>query len=83
MGLVISDELLKSAKMSEADLMKEIVIMLFQQEKLTLGKAANLLNISQLEFQNILASGNLFVHYDLEEWEEDLQTLQDDFFKTN
>jgi len=48
MSLVISHELLKSAKMSEADLMKEIIIMLFQQEKITLGKAANLLNISQL-----------------------------------
>jgi predicted HTH domain antitoxin len=77
MSLVISDDLLKSVKMSEEDLMKEIIIMLFQQEKISLGKAANLLNISQLKFQKILANRNLFVHYDLAEWEEDLETLRE------
>jgi predicted HTH domain antitoxin len=40
MSLVIPDELLKAARMSEAELMQEIVLMLFGQEKLTLGRAS-------------------------------------------
>lgn len=40
MSLVIPDELLQMAHMSEADLKLEIAILLFQQEKITLGTAS-------------------------------------------
>jgi predicted HTH domain antitoxin len=76
MSLVISDELLKAAKVSEDELMQEIVLLLFQQDKLSLGKASHLLGISQMEFQKLLASRKICLHYDVEEFREDIKSLQ-------
>jgi predicted HTH domain antitoxin len=77
MSLVIPDELLKAARMSEAELMQEIVLMLFQQEKLTLGRASRLLGITQIEFQRLLASRKICVHYDVEDFRQDIKSLQE------
>ena len=62
--------------MSESELMREIVLMLFQQEKLTLGKASRLLNLSSIELQRLLASRKICVHYDVEDFRYDLKSLQ-------
>jgi predicted HTH domain antitoxin len=77
MSLVIPDELLKAARMSEAELMQEIVLMLFGQEKLTLGRASRLLGITQIEFQRLLASRKICVHYDVEDFRQDIKSLQE------
>lgn len=76
MSLVISDELLKAAKVSEDELIQEIVLLLFQQDKLTLGKASHLLGMNQMEFQKLLASRKICLHYDVEEFREDIKSLQ-------
>ncbi len=39
MNLTIPDELVKASGLSEAKLLQELVIVLFQQDKLSLGKA--------------------------------------------
>lgn len=77
MGLVISDEVLQSTHMSEAELRQEIAVLLFHKEKLTLGQASQLAGVSQWQFQHLLASRHIPVHYDVTEFEEDLQTLQE------
>jgi predicted HTH domain antitoxin len=38
MSIIISDEVLQTTQMSEAELLTEIAIMLFQKEKFTLGQ---------------------------------------------
>lgn len=43
MSLVIPDEIVKASGMSETELMQEIVLMLFQQKKISIGKASRLL----------------------------------------
>ena len=55
MSVVISDEILHAARMSEAELKQEIAVMLFQKEKLTLGQASRLAGMNQLQFQHLLA----------------------------
>lgn len=77
MSLIISDEILAATGMSEVELKQEIAILLFQKEKLTLGKASQLAGMSQLQFQHLLASRQIPVHYDVAELEEDLKTLQE------
>ncbi|OGG46754.1 MAG: hypothetical protein A3F84_18210 [Candidatus Handelsmanbacteria bacterium RIFCSPLOWO2_12_FULL_64_10] len=77
MGLIISDDLLHATGMSETELRQEIAILLFQREKLTLGQASQLASMSQLQFQHLLASRQIPVHYDVAELEEDLKTLQE------
>jgi len=39
MSIVVSDELLTTARMAEAEMRQEIAVMLFQKEKLTLAQA--------------------------------------------
>jgi predicted HTH domain antitoxin len=65
MNVTISDEILSATRMSEAELKQEIAIMLFQKEKLTLGQASNLAEMNQFQFQNLLASRQIPLHYDL------------------
>jgi len=77
MSLVIPDEILQAARMSASELKKEIAILLFQKEKLTLGQSSRLAEMSQLAFQHLLASRQIPVHYDIAEFEEDLRTLRE------
>jgi predicted HTH domain antitoxin len=76
-SLVISDDVLQAAKISEADLMREIAVMLFQQERITLGKASQLAGLNQIEFQQLLATRNICLHYDVAEYEADIKSLQE------
>jgi predicted HTH domain antitoxin len=77
MSLVIPDEILHTARMTAAELAQEIAILLFREDKLTLGQASRLAQMSQLQFQFLLASRQIPVHYDVAEFDADLQTLQE------
>ncbi|HEY9798112.1 MAG TPA: UPF0175 family protein [Leptolyngbyaceae cyanobacterium] len=76
MSVVVSDDILQAAGMSEAELKLEIAIMLFQQEKLSIGKASHLAGINQIQFQQLLARRGICIHYDVAEFQEDLKNLQ-------
>lgn len=76
MSLLISDEIVKASGLTEFDLLLEIMILLFQQDKISLGKASELLGISQIRFQRLLSDRRICVHYDVAEFEEDLQYLR-------
>lgn len=77
MSLLIPDELVKASGLSETELLQELVLLLFQRQKLTLGKASRLLGMTQLEFQALLASHDLYIHYDVEDLHEDVRNLQE------
>jgi predicted HTH domain antitoxin len=77
MSVVIPDEILLTTRMSEAELMQEIAVMLFQKEKLTLAQASRLAGMNRLQFQHLLASRRIPVHYDVAEFESDIKTLQE------
>ena len=76
MGVLIPDDILQAAHMTEAELTQEIAVLLFQREKLTLGQASRLAGINRLQFQHLLASRDIPVHYDRIDFEEDLKTLE-------
>ncbi|MCS6831883.1 MAG: UPF0175 family protein, partial [bacterium] len=46
MSLVIPDEVLQAARMTEEEMKLELAVLLFQKEKLTLGQAAELAGMS-------------------------------------
>lgn len=77
MSLLLSDEIIQASGLSEQELFLEIVIMLFQKDKISLGKASELLQIHRMQFQKLLADRNLCVHYDVAEFQEDLKTLRE------
>lgn len=75
MSLVIPDDFLRAANISAGELRREIALLLFQQDKLTLGQASEFAGMSQLEFQRLLGSLRISVHYDRQEFADDLNTL--------
>jgi predicted HTH domain antitoxin len=75
MSLVISDEIVKASGLPEDELLLEIVVMLFKMDKISLGKAAELLKMSQIRFQRLIADRGICVHYDVAEFQEDIQHL--------
>ena len=77
MSLVISDDLIRTSRLSERDLFLEIVLMLFRQDKISLGKASELMGMHRMQFQKLLADRDICVHYDVAEFQEDLKTLQE------
>jgi predicted HTH domain antitoxin len=77
MSLVISDDLVKASGFSENELFLEIVIMLFRQDKISLGKASELVGLHRMQFQKLLADRGICVHYDVTEFQDDLNNLQD------
>ncbi|MGA7732727.1 MAG: UPF0175 family protein [Chloroflexia bacterium] len=76
MSLVISDEILSAAQMTPAELAQEIAVLLFQKDKLSIGQASHLAGIPIAQFQHLLASRQIPVHYDIEDFEQDLETLR-------
>ena len=77
MSVVIPDEILHAIHMTADELMQEVAILLYQKEKLTLGQASQLAGMSQLQFQFLLASRRIPIHYDIAEFEADLTTLRE------
>jgi len=75
MSLVISDDLVKASGFTENELFLEIVLMLFQQDKISLGKASELLGLHRMQFQTLISERCICVHYDIDEFQEDLNNL--------
>jgi len=71
--LTLKEEIVQSAKLTEAELTTELAIALFQQDRLTLGQAASLANLPQLDFQRLLGARRIPVHYEIEAMEQDVR----------
>ncbi|HEY9706339.1 MAG TPA: UPF0175 family protein [Allocoleopsis sp.] len=54
----------------------ELAIRLYQKSMLSFGKARELAQLSKWEFHELLGQENIERHYDLEELETDLKTLE-------
>nr|NCS44479.1 UPF0175 family protein [Microcystis aeruginosa BS11-05] len=70
MSIDISDEILSATRMTEAEMRQEIAVMLFQKEKLTLAQASRFARMNRIAFQHLLASRQIPVHYDVEDFEQ-------------
>ena len=75
-GVTIPSDVLLAARMTGAELRQEIAVTLFRQGRLTAGQASRLAEIDRLRFQHLLASRGVPPHYDVEDFEDDLQTLR-------
>jgi len=75
MSVVIPDEILHTANMTADELMLEVAVLLFVKKKLTLGQASRLAGVPQLQFQLVLASRQIPLHYEVADLETDVQTL--------
>ena len=74
--LTIPTEYVRATRLTDFEILLEIAVLLFQKEKLTLGQAARLAGMPQFRFQSLLASRDIPIHYGIEDYREDLQTLK-------
>lgn len=77
MSILISDELLNTTRMTESEMRQEIAILLFQKDKLTLAQASHFAGTNRIAFQHLLASRQIPVHYDVEDFAQDIKNLQE------
>jgi predicted HTH domain antitoxin len=73
----IPADVLIATRMTPVELRLELAITLFQQGKLSFGKARELSEMDAWTFQQLLGSRGIAPHYDLPEYEEDLATLKE------
>ena len=76
-SIEIPREVLHAARMTPRDMRRELAIYLFQQGRLSFGKAREMAGMTVWAFQQLLASREIPVHYDVEDYEEDLRTLKE------
>ena len=70
-------EVLHAARMAPEELKRELALHLFQQGRLSFGKARELAGMRVGEFQLFLGSRGIPVHYDHASYREDLRVLSD------
>ena len=75
MSLVITDDIVKATRLSEAELRMEFAVLMYQQDRLTLGQASHFAEVSQQAMQKILGSRKIPVHYGMDDLEEDLELI--------
>lgn len=71
----IPDQIIEQSGLSAKEMLLKVAILLFQEEKLTLGQASKMAGLHQFEFQKELAKREIPVHYGEDDFERDLQTL--------
>ncbi len=71
----IPDQAINQSGLSAGEILLKVAIVLFQEEKLTLGQASRLAGLHQFEFQKELAAREIPVHYGEEDYQNDLRTI--------
>lgn len=77
MSIFIPDEIISATRMTETEMKQEIAVMLFQREKLTLAQASRFAGMHRVAFQHLLASRKISVHYDVQDFEQDIKNLRE------
>ncbi len=72
----IPREIVHVTRMTPQALKRELALHLFEQGKLSFGKARELAEMNVWEFQQLLGSRGISVHYDVADYEEDVDTLK-------
>jgi predicted HTH domain antitoxin len=73
----IPREILHVTRMTPEELRRELAVSLFQQHRLSFGKARELAGMTVWAFQQFLGSRGIPIHYGIEDYEEDLKTLRE------
>ncbi len=76
MGILIDDDLLHAARMSEPELKLEIAAMHYRRERLTLGQAARLAGLSQARMRLTLAAQGIAPNYGVDDFAEDMTVVR-------
>lgn len=73
--VLIEDELLQSAQLTEQEVRLELAIALYAQQRLSYGQARKLADMSHPEFEEVLFDRSIPSNYDVLAFKEDLKTI--------
>jgi predicted HTH domain antitoxin len=76
MVIEVPDTDLRGIAMTQAGIKLELAVALFEQDKLSLGKARELAGMTLVDFQRELARRQIPLHYDVEDLKLDVATLK-------
>ncbi len=63
-SIEIPREILRATRMTPQEIKQDLAILLFQQGKLSFGKACEMAGMSVWSFQQLLGSRGIPIHYD-------------------
>jgi predicted HTH domain antitoxin len=73
----ITIDLPDNLSLTEADLRQEVAIALFHQDRISIGSASKIAKMHVIDFQKLISDRGICVHYDVEEFQQDVQHLRD------
>ena len=76
-AIEIPREIIHAARMKPLELKQELAIHLFQEGRLSFGKARQLADMSAWVFQQLLGSKGIPMHYDIDDYAEDIAALKE------
>jgi predicted HTH domain antitoxin len=71
----IEDDVLRGLDLTEPGARLELAVGLFTNRRITLGRGAELAQLTQLAFQQELGRRGIPIHYDVEDLQADVFTL--------
>lgn len=77
----IPDEIARNSNLSQSDWLREVAIALFRQELITLGTASHIAGMQQLEFQELLYDRGISLHYDMDDYRADIESLRSNHWR--
>jgi len=75
-SIEFSQQAIQATHMTPEELRQELAVHLFQHGKVSFGKAREMAQMTAWAFQQLLGSRAIPVHYDVEEYEQDLAVLK-------
>ncbi len=80
LNIEIPEEILLELKIPKqrwsAELRRELALQLYRENLLSFGNARRLAGITKMDFHNLLGERQIPRHYDMEDYETDLENLE-------
>lgn len=76
-SIEIPRDIIHATRMTPQELRRELAVHLFQQGKLSFGKAREMAEMTVWSFQQLLGSRGILIHYNIEDYDEDLSSLRE------
>ncbi len=76
-SIEVPREIGHAARMDAQQLKRELAVHLFEQKKLSFGKAREMAGMTVWGFMHLLGERSVPIHYDVEDCEEDIAILKE------
>lgn len=76
MPVMIPDEILETTQMKPQEILRELAILLYAQERISLAQAARLAEMGRIQFHYLLASRDIPINFGIEDLNSDLSMLE-------